>query len=632
MPLGLSGQTTDIFGVDTDPTTAAPLAPASIGSADCAHCGGHTQHQQADDTHASASSCSDASLAATLRDALKRFEEVFEHAPIGMALADLNGRFYRVNPSLCEMLGYTDLELVGRRFSELTHPDDLAKNLARHDELQSGSRTEYTIQKRYRRSDSTYLWCQVNVSTVRDEAGAAQYEIGQIFDISQQRAAAEALEREARYDALTGLAARKLFLEALDRTLTHGRRRHDELGILFIDLDHFKHVNDTLGHSAGDELLVLGAKRLESVLRATDLACRFGGDEFMVLCPDLESPADIASLAERVRNVMGRPFRIRGIDVFVGASIGIAIADENSTASTLVSQADSAAYRAKARGRNRYEVFDNELRDIIAHRLEIEQALRYAIANDELLLMYQPIIDTATSTVKGFEALLRWQRPGHGLIPPMDFLPIAEERDLMLPIGYVVLEKACAQLARWCVDEPDAARYPTIAVNVSARQFAHPEFSERVETIIRDAGLDPSLLVFELTETTLMDDTAATSAALSRMRSLGIQLAIDDFGTGYSSLSYLRKMPVNTVKIDRSFVAEITGTAGDATIVAAVIYLAHALGMNVVAEGAETIEHVEALHTFGCDYIQGFYYSKPLLPDDAAEYRIRRAALAATRH
>ncbi len=556
---------------------------------------------------------------ATLYDAQSRFEEAFEHAPIGMALADMSGRFFRINPAMCSMLGYDPDELIGHRFSEFTHPADLTNNNALHDELVTRQRPVYSIEKRYRHANGNYIWCQVNVSVVRDSDGNPLYEIGQLFDISEQRSVAEALEREARYDALTGLAARKLFLEALERTLTDPRQRNSGLAVLFIDLDHFKHVNDTLGHSAGDELLVVGAKRLESVLRATDLACRFGGDEFMVLCPDLESPSDVASLAERIRTVMEQPFRIRNTDVFIGASIGIAIADDASTSSTLVSQADSAAYRAKARGRNRYEVFDDDLRNIISHRLELERGLRFAIDHNELVLAYQPIIATDTNQIKGFEALLRWDRPGHGIVMPMEFLPIAEERDLIIPIGYQVFELACKQLKQWEGCGPNGVT-PTVAVNVSARQFSDPDFSDRVEAIITAAGVDPKQLTVELTETTLMDDTAATAAALQRMRTFGISLAIDDFGTGYSSLSYLRKMPVNTVKIDRSFVVDLGGTAADATIVAAVIYLSHALGMSVVAEGVETIDHVQALTALGCDYIQGYYYSRPLMPDVATEF------------
>ena len=274
---------------------------------------------------------------------------------------------------------------------------------------------------------------------------------------------------------------------------------------------------------------------------------------------------------------------------------------------------------AKARGRTRYEIYDDELRNVIAHRLELEQALRFAIDNHELQLAYQPIISTETQQVKGFEALLRWERPGHGMVMPLDFLPIAEERDLIIPIGYQVVEMACAQLAIWSAS-PDLETHPTVAVNVSAKQFAHPEFSDRVEQIIADSGIDPTMLTMELTETTLMDDTMATHAALQRMRALGISLAIDDFGTGYSSLSYLRKMPVNSVKIDQSFVAEICGTSTDATIVAAVIYLSHALGMSVVAEGVETIDHLQALTALGCDYIQGYYYSRPLAPLAATDY------------
>ena len=564
-------------------------------------------------------------LTETLHDAQSRFEEVFEHAPIGMALADMQGRFFRVNPALCEMLITESFDLIGHRFSEFTHPDDLGSNNVLHDELITGVRSQYTIEKRYRRSDGSYIWCRVNVSVVHDADGHPAYEIGQISDVSEQRSNADALEREARYDALTGLAGRKPFLDALERALADTRRRHNDIGVLFIDLDHFKHVNDTLGHVAGDELLIVGAQRLQSVLRGTDLACRFGGDEFMVLCPNLESPEVVASLAERVRKVMEQPFRIRDTDIFVGASIGIAIAEENSTPTTLLSQADSAAYRAKARGRNRYEIFDDELRNVIAHRLELEQALRFAIDNNELQLAYQPIISTETNRVKGFEALLRWERPGHGMVMPLDFLPIAEERDLIIPIGYQVVKMACAQLAIWSAAS-DLESHPTVAVNVSAKQFAHPEFSDRVERIITDSRIDPSMLTMELTETTLMDDTAATHNALQRMRALGVSLAIDDFGTGYSSLSYLRKMPVNSVKIDRSFVAELGGTTTDATIVAAVIYLSHALGMSVVAEGVETIDHLQALTALGCDYIQGFYYSKPLSIPAATEFLEARNA------
>ena len=395
---------------------------------------------------------------AALYDARMRFEEVFEHAPIGMALTAMDGRLFRVNPAACAMLGRPADEIVGRTFSEITHPDDRSANLALYKDMVAGRRDEYFLEKRYVRGDGSHLWARVNVRLVRSADGAPLYQIAQIIDITEHKSNADALEREARYDVLTGLATRKLFLEALQRELLASQRRTTTLAVLFIDLDHFKQVNDTLGHTAGDELLAAAAQRITSVLRASDLACRFGGDEFVVLCPDLADPADVASVAERVRVVVEEPFRIRETDLFLGASIGIAIADAQSDSEQLLSQANSAAYRAKARGRNRYEVFDEDLRSTISHRLATEHTLRRAIDNRELVLEYQPIIDMTAGVVHGFEALMRWDRPGVGLVYPGAFLDVAEDRDLIVPIGYQMLEIACAQLALWRGAGPGARR------------------------------------------------------------------------------------------------------------------------------------------------------------------------------
>ncbi len=562
---------------------------------------------------------------ATLRDAQDRFEEVFEHAPNGMALSDADGRLFRVNPTMCAMLRVTEGELLGRTFHDITHPSDRARNFELYRELFAGRRSGYVIEKRYLRSDGDFVWCRVHLSVVRDTSGAPQYAIAQIHDITEQRTAAEILEYEARYDALTGLATRKLFLEQLERAIANTRRHGGMVAALFIDLDHFKTVNDTMGHAAGDELLAAVARRMQSVLRVGDFACRFGGDEFMVLCTGLESAADVADVAERLRDAVEHPFQIRGSDVFIGASIGIALADETADASTLLSQADSAAYRAKERGRNRYEVFDDELRAAILDRLETETALRRAIDHDELRLLYQPVVNTSTGAVDGFEALLRWDRPGHGLVSPAAFLEVAEERGLIVPMGRQILEAACAQLVAWTGCGPGGTT-PTVAVNLSARQLAHPEFVEQVAEVIDRSGADPRNLCFELTETAVMDDTAAAISTLHRLRAMGVDLAIDDFGTGYSSLSYLRRLPASIVKIDRSFVMELGGSSQGSTIVASVIHLAHALGMRIVAEGVETIEHVAALVTLGCDQMQGFYFARPLPPDEAVEFMRNKAS------
>ena len=556
---------------------------------------------------------------ATLREAQSRFEEVFEHAPIGMALADADGRFFRVNPALCSMLLATEGELIGCTFGELSHPDDVARNAGLHRDMFAGKRSQYTLEKRFLRADRSYVWCRVHVSVVCDAHGVPRYSVGQINDITEQRTAAEILEYEARYDALTGLATRKLFLEQLERAIARTRRRGGLVAVLFIDLDHFKSVNDTMGHAAGDELLTAVARRMRAVLRVNDFACRFGGDEFMVLCTDLESAADVAEVAERLRDAIEHPFQIRGTDVFIGASIGIALADEAADASTLLSQADSAAYRAKERGRNRYEVFDDELRSTILARLETESALRRALDHDELRLLYQPVVNTRTGAVDGFEALLRWARPGHGLVSPSAFLAVAEERGLIVPIGRRIIEAACRQIVAWEGLGADG-RTPAVAVNLSARQLAHPDFVEHVAEALARTGADPQALCFELTETAVMDDAVTAIATLHRLRTMGVDLAIDDFGTGYSSLSYLRRLPASVVKIDRSFVLELGGSRQGSTIVASVIHLAHALGMRIIAEGVETIEHVAALVTLGCDQMQGFYFAPPLSTEAATDY------------
>jgi diguanylate cyclase (GGDEF)-like protein/PAS domain S-box-containing protein len=558
-------------------------------------------------------------IEATLRDAEDRFEEVFEHAPNGMALTDSAGRVFRVNPAMCRMLGATVGELLGQSFAEMTHPDDRARSEQVHREMFGGTRTQATLEQRYRRIDGEYVWCRVHVSMVRDSTGAPRYCIAQINDITEQRTAAEILEYEARYDALTGLATRKLFLEQLERSIAATRRHGGLVAVLFIDLDHFKTVNDTMGHAAGDELLAAVARRMQSVLRAGDFACRFGGDEFMVLCTDLQSAADVADVAERLRDAIEHPFEIRGSDVFIGASIGIALADEAADASALLSQADSAAYRAKERGRNRYEVFDDELRATIRVRLETESALRRALDHDEMRLLFQPVINTATGAVDGFEALLRWERPGHGLVSPAGFLAVAEERGLIVPMGRHIIDAACRQIVAW-EGAGAGGTTPVVAVNLSARQLAHPELVEHVAAILDATGAEPNRLCFELTETAVMDETSAAIATLHRLRAMGVDLAIDDFGTGYSSLSYLRRLPASVVKIDRSFVMELGASSQGSTIVASVIHMAHALGMRIVAEGVETIEHVAALVTLGCDQMQGFYFAPPLTPDAATDY------------
>jgi EAL domain-containing protein (putative c-di-GMP-specific phosphodiesterase class I) len=377
-------------------------------------------------------------------------------------------------------------------------------------------------------------------------------------------------------------------------------------------------------------LLAEVAGRLRTAVRDIDTPGRFGGDEFVVVCPDLNDVRDVVAIAERIRELLETPAVIRGVPVFVGASIGIAVADTSIDAdvdaATLLGQADTAAYRAKDRGRNRYEIFDEELRATVAKRLDTEMGLRHALEHRELCLVYQPIVEIERNEVVGFEALVRWRRDGE-LVGPAEFLDVAEETGLIVPLGQQVLEMACRQLAEWERALP-VGRVPRLSVNLSARQLTQPELAQDVRNILDATGVKPEHLCLEITETVLMQDTPQVSAVVNELRDLGLRLAIDDFGTGYSSLSYLRRLPVSAVKIDRSFTVGLGVDDEGATIVASVISLAHALGMEIIAEGVETNDHVEALLALGCDQAQGYYFSRPVSPEVALDL-IRAGAIRA---
>jgi diguanylate cyclase (GGDEF)-like protein len=504
------------------------------------------------------------------------------------------------------------------------HPDDAEASRGMLEMIMNGSGSDYTAERRYVRRDGTFMWGRVSVNPVRNAEGTVLYLIGHVQDITGRKQFEERLSYEATHDALTGLPLRGLLLDHLELAVAGGRRHGTKVAVLFIDLDRFKRVNDSLGHAAGDELLAEVAKRVRRAVRDIDTPGRFGGDEFVVVCPDLAGIRDVVAIAERIRHQLEQPFEIRNVQVFVGASIGIAVADDHSDPEGLLSQADTAAYRAKERGRNRYEIFDDDLRMLVAQRLDIEAGLRHALDHDELRLYYQPIVAIERGDVVGFEALVRWQR-GTELISPDHFLGIAEETGLIVPLGRQVIEKACRQLAAW--DTMLGVRVPHLAVNLSARQLTQPDLASDVRRALRASGIDPNRLCLEITETVLMQDTPQVIATINALRDLGVRLAIDDFGTGYSSLSYLRRLPVSAVKIDRSFILELGADHEGSTIVASVVSLAHALGMDIIAEGVETIEHVAALVNLGCDHAQGFFFSRPVDGATAAEI-LRRGNVA----
>ena len=557
-------------------------------------------------------------IEAAMREGESRLELAFDNAAIGMALGTPQGRFVRVNAALCDLLGMSTDDLCRIGFADLTHPDDLAKNLDLHERLFAGELRTYQMEKRFRHAEGHWVWTRVSVSLLRDEDGRPIYSVDQVEDVTERKRIQDRLAYEATHDTLTGLPLRKLLLDRLELALAGSRRRGTVVAALFVDLDNFKRVNDSLGHAAGDELLIMVGDRIRTAVREVDTPGRFGGDEFVVICPDLGDALDAVAVAERIRTQVERPFVVRGIEVFVAASVGIAISEPETDAATLLRRADTAVYRAKDRGRNRFEIFDDELRATVAHRLDTEVALRRGLEFGELRLVYQPVVELPSGVVRGFEGLVRWARPGHGLVSPAGFLGIAEETGLIVPLGRQVLEIACEELAGWS-NEPPGGRVPALSVNLSARQLAQPGLVDEVRGVIANSGAPADKVTLEITETLLMHDTPQTIRTLHDLRDLGVALAIDDFGTGYSSLSYLRRLPVTVLKLDRSFVRELDSDREGSTIVAAVVDLAHALGLEIVAEGAETVGHVEELIALGCDLVQGFHLSPPVPPQVATD-------------
>jgi diguanylate cyclase (GGDEF)-like protein len=450
----------------------------------------------------------------------------------------------------------------------------------------------------------------------RDDVNFLQAMANALASAIERCIEADEAQQRALHDPLTGLPNRALFEDRLARALAEQERRGSSVAVIFLDIDRFKLINDSLGHVAGDDLLKAIAPRLNQALRPGDTVARFGGDEFGVLLEDIGNERDATRVAERIAVALAKPFVVRGREHFVTASAGIAIGSAADVATTLIRDSDAAMYRAKERGRARYEIFDEMMRIRVAHRLTIENELRSAIDRNELRVHYQPVVSLSSGRITGAEALVRWQHPQHGLMPPLEFIPVAEESGLITAIGRWVLEEACRQTAEWHQANADQAPLE-ISVNMSVRQLGEEkQLTDTVRRTLAATKLDPACLSLELTEGALIEEQASAYAALSELNGLGVQLVLDDFGTGYSSLASLQRLPFDSIKLDKSFVGRLGEDRVDHAIVTAVVALAQTLELDVIAEGIETEEQLAIVRALGCDQAQGFYFSRPVAADE----------------
>ena len=550
---------------------------------------------------------------AALEESEERFRSAFDYAAIGMALVSPEGRWLQVNRSLCDILGYTEQELLGMTFQEITHPDELASVLSHVRQMLDGRLPTCQTEKRYIHKEGHVVWIYLSISRLGTGQPDTPRLIFQIQDINDRKLAERQLLHDAFHDALTGLSNRALFNDRLKLALArHKRLGADHFAVLFLDLDRFKVINDSLGHAIGDQLLVGIARRLETCLRPGDTVARLGGDEFTILLEDVQDTREVIAIAQRIQKEVALPFNLGGYEVYTTASIGIAPSTTGyERPDDILRDADTAMYRAKSLGKSRHAVFDREMHTRAVNLLHLENDLRRALHRREFAVYYQPIVALATGEVQGFEALLRWRHPEHGFIPPDEFIPVAEETGLILPIGSWALEEACRQMREWQAQFPQAAGM-YVSVNLSARQFANPELCEQIKEALRTTGLGPQSMKLEITESVVMENVEKAVEMLRQLRALGVESSIDDFGTGYSSLSYLHHFPSTTLKIDRSFITRMGGVGENAEIVRTILLLARNLGMRVVAEGVETEEQLAQLRALSCDYGQGYLFSKPL--------------------
>ncbi len=563
-----------------------------------------------------------------LRDSEERYYSTIELAAIGISHVNGDGRFIHANRRLCDMLGYSREELLELTVKDISHPDDVAVTDRDTKRIRAGEIESFIAEKRYLRKDGTPIWVRITVAPKPGPDGRPQYDISVVEDISERKRAEERVQYLATHDELTNLPNRTMFSQLLDHAVESSRHTAREFAVLFIDLDRFKIVNDSLGHEAGDLLLKTLASRLKRCIRDSDVIARLGGDEFVVLVDDITAPAQASQVARGLQAAALKPIQIMGQECRVTASVGIAMYPKDaSEGRSLMKHADMAMYAAKEEGKNNIQFYSREIQPLSIDRLALETSLSRALEREEFSLHYQAKVDLESNAITGTEALLRWWNHELGSVPPGQFISLAEDTGLIVPIGKWVLRAACKQNVAWQRQGLPPIR---IAVNLSPRQFKDPDLLGDIVESLAETGMSAEQLELEITESMIMSNVDHAIERLTAIKTLGVRLSIDDFGTGYSSLAQLKRFPIDTLKIDRSFIRDIPGNAEDKAITEAIIAMGKTLGVTTLAEGVETAAQRAFLKSRECDEMQGFHFSRPAHPDHFAHLLRKQHALPRT--
>lgn len=555
-----------------------------------------------------------------IQESTQRLSLHVQQTPLAVIDWDTAFRVVDWNPAAENVFGYTHAEAVGRHAMELIIPESVKPHVAQIWESLLTGKEGFRSTNENRTKDGKTIICEWYNTPLIEADGRVIGVTSLAQDVTEQKRAAERLSYLAYYDDLTGLPNRMLFKDRLSQAFIEADRKERLVGILFMDIDHFKDVNDTLGHETGNALLQAVSARLQGCFRPSDTVARFGGDEFAVILTDVAHADDVSQLAQHIADSLKAPFNILGHELFVTFSVGITLYPfDDGNIDHLLRNADSAMYAAKAAGRNCYRFYAEDMTVRAMEQLALQAGLRHALEKGEFILHYQPQLDLGSNRIIGVEALVRWQHPEKGMISPAQFIPAAEDSGLIVPLGEWVLRTACLQAKAWHEQGLDVR----MAVNLSARQFREPLFSDRVMEILNETGLDPRQLELEITESILVEGLESVSAVLREFKQTGIMISLDDFGTGYSSLSYLKRFSIDKLKIDQSFVRDLLTDASDANLVKAIIAMSRALGLTVIAEGVETQAHVDSLRAEGCDEIQGYHIARPMPAEQAADLILR---------